>query len=209
MRRFSRFKYSQGLVTSQYFPSSLKPFHSIGKPLKHTEIDAICHCLVTGRIHMQVIARVVLGRNHLWVLWIPDNSIKIKYNIELATGPDPGVHPLPCNFIRGLGIRLDSAVRANEGCNRRSEEWNAKAVQSCNHLLIRLDKSIVDNILCFSARVGGPNVIDAFKHHYSLSLITGNGRAELECGSCEPFPPEAGSLGDLVRLHASMRWQND
>src|SRR2546423_12223620 len=92
--------------------------------LEEREIDRVPHRLIAGVARMEVVARIVLAEELLWIAGIARGIVEIDDAVVALAVPNPLVERLALRFA-GLGV----IVRAPERCQRRAEDLQPSGVR--------------------------------------------------------------------------------
>lgn len=152
------------------------PLHSPTKLIRairpHTEDlngKLVGNILVSSRIRMKIITRIIQWVELTRYLWVGKELVKIYYSIKNPGGADECVDALACLLALRIRVRLLSEIgRCAERRNGGAENGDAVGVNEGDHLFVCLNQSLVDLLLRFECRWRSSDVVDAFEDHRIL-----------------------------------------
>ena len=102
--------------------------------IEQMEWDQISHRFVAKRRWVEVVARIIVGAQAIWLLRVFYGNLEVDDRVKVTTGSNPLIYGLPISLIRWFGmVVLGSSI----GQDRSAIDEDVLLVGSADDLLIR------------------------------------------------------------------------
>lgn len=133
---------------------------------KNLNREVIRNVLVSGRIRMKIISRIIQRVELTRYCGIGQELIKVHDGIKNTGGADESIDPLTCLLALRIRVRLLSKIGwCRERCDSSAENRDAVGVDKGDHLLVRLSQSLINLLLRFGCCRCTSDIIYTLEDH--------------------------------------------